>query len=287
MPSEVRGFGYLLITTTTWGLNWSVMKFVLQQLPPFSMRAVSGALGAAVTFAVAARLGEKIAPPRGQWPILLLSTFLNFTPFMAFALLALEWLDATEAVIIAYTLPLWAALIAWPVLGEPLTPRRLVALALGLGGVIVLMGGSLQADWHKLPGIFFAFCCAWSFALGIVLTKRTPVAMPPVAAVAWQIGLGTAPLAGLALFEHPVWGRVTPLGWAALIYMGIVPLTIAYISWFRALRLLPASTAAIGTLLVPLFGVLSAAVLLGEPLGPRQMLALALTVGGVGLATRG
>jgi drug/metabolite transporter (DMT)-like permease len=57
-------------------------------------------------------------------------------------------------------------------------------------------------------------------------------------------------------------------------------------AWFGALRRLPASTAAVGILLAPVLGVFSSAALLGDPLGVRQMVALALTVGGIALASR-
>jgi drug/metabolite transporter (DMT)-like permease len=77
------------------------------------------------------------------------------------------------------------------------------------------------------------------------------------------------------------------MGWAAFGYVALVALCLAYLAWFRALALLPASAAATGTLLVPVIGVLSSALLLGEPLGLRQVLALAMTVSGVALASRG
>ena len=76
-------------------------------------------------------------------------------------------------------------------------------------------------------------------------------------------------------------------GWAGLIYGGVFAMCVAYLAWFGALRRLPASTAAVGTLLVPVIGVFSAALLLGEPLGWRQGAALAMTLGGVTLAVRG
>jgi drug/metabolite transporter (DMT)-like permease len=69
-------------------------------------------------------------------------------------------------------------------------------------------------------------------------------------------------------------------------YMTVVPMGICYLSWFAASRRLPAQTAATGMLLVPIVGVLSAAPIAGEPLGLLQVLALALTLGGVFLAVR-
>ena len=75
-------------------------------------------------------------------------------------------------------------------------------------------------------------------------------------------------------------------GWISLVYVVVIALCGSYLAWFRALRLLPASTAAVGILLVPVIGVLSSAVVLGEPLGARHLISLMCTVSGVALASR-
>jgi drug/metabolite transporter (DMT)-like permease len=92
-------------------------------------------------------------------------------------------------------------------------------------------------------------------------------------------------LAG-ALFERPELGALSAAGWATLAYMTAVPMGLCYVCWFAALRRLPPSTASIGTLLVPLIGVTTAAFLLGEPFGLKEIVALILTLGGVALALR-
>jgi drug/metabolite transporter (DMT)-like permease len=124
------------------------------------------------------------------------------------------------------------------------------------------------------------------FGLGTVIAKRRPLALPPIAGAAWQIVLSAFPLLLLAAFEHPNWAKVTPLAWLACVFAATLPYTIAYLAWFAALRRLPASTATIGVLLAPVVGVFSSAVLLGDPLGARQIVALAMTVGGIALAAR-
>jgi drug/metabolite transporter (DMT)-like permease len=275
----------LLVTTVSWGLNWPVIKFLLSVLPPFSVRVLAGVLGVATGFALALWRRERLMPPPGQWGRLTLSALLNFSSFMVSSTMALIWLKASEAVVIAYTLPIWASLLAWPVLGERPTALRLVALALGLSGVVVMMSGQpLEANWAKLPGVIFAFTGSILFAFGAVTSKRRPVAMPPVAGVAWQVGIGSAPALIPAAFEHPDWSAAGPVAWSSLLYLGTIPIVVAYLAWFRALKLLPASTAAIGTLLVPVVGVLSSVLLLGDPFGPRQIAGMALTLAGVGLA---
>lgn len=287
LGGTARGFGLLLITAVSWGLNWPLVKFLLTQMPPFTMRAAAGALGALATFAVAAWMGERLLPRADQWRPLLVSSLLNFTSFMAASTLGMIWLSASEAVIIAYTMPFWAVLMAWPVLGERPTALRLAALAVGLSGIGVLMGTQpVEASWAKLPGVVVALAGAVMFALGTVLSKRRPLALPPVASVAWQVGLGSAPLALPAVFEHPHWDTLSLPAALSVVYLGLVPLSLAYLTWFRALRVLPASTAATAILMVPVIGVFGSAALIGEPLGARQISALALTIAGVGLAAR-
>ncbi len=278
----------MLLTACSWGLTWPQAKFLLTELPPFSMRSVCTVGGALFAFAVAALRGEKLRPPRAQWGWLTLFAMLNFGAFTVFTTLALVWLNASEAVIITYTLPIWAGVLAWPMLGERPTIRRVVAMLLGLAGVALLVGiGTVQARWSKLPGVACGFLASWIFGLGTVIAKRHPLALPPVTSVAWQATIGAVPVLVLALWERPHWGAVTPVGWLCCGYIMVMPLTVAYLAWFRALRFVSASTAATMVLISPLVGVFGSALLLGDPLGPRQLLAVAVTLTGVGLAARG
>jgi drug/metabolite transporter (DMT)-like permease len=80
---------------------------------------------------------------------------------------------------------------------------------------------------------------------------------------------------------------VTALGWGGIAYVAVLPMSLAYLAWFRGLRLLPAATAATAVLLAPVIGVFASGFMLGEPLGLRQVGALAMTLGGVALAARG
>ncbi len=109
-----RGLLFLLVTTTTWGLNWPVMKLLLTEMPPFLLRGVSGFAAAGVAFLIAARMRERLLPPPGQWRRLIVYSLLNLTAWAGFSILALLWLPASEAAIISYATPVWTALLAWP-----------------------------------------------------------------------------------------------------------------------------------------------------------------------------
>lgn len=267
-------------------MNWPVAKFLLTELPPFSMRAVCCLIAIVLAFALARLRGERLSVPSGQWRRLVLFATLNYGAFIILTTLALTRLRASEAVTITYTLPIWAAVIAWPVLGERLTAVAILALVLGLSGVALLVGVDASAvSVAKLPGVAMALGAAVLFGLGTVLCKKAPLALPPVTGVAWQVALSFVPVIVLAaLTEQPDWSAVTPLGWAGVVFSATLPTTLAYLAWFRALRLVPAGMAATGVLLSPVVGVIGSAVLLGDPLGARQVIALAITLTGVGLA---
>ena len=286
--TRAEGVALVLFTACCWGLTWPQNKFLLTQLPPFTMRTIAGVLAAVFGFAVAIARRENLIPPRDQRGKLFLFAMLNFGLFVVLTTEALVWLKASEAVVITYTLPIWASVMAWPMLGERPNGKKLLAILLGLAGVALMVDiTSAEARWEKLPGAAFGFTAAWMFGLGTVVAKKHPLRMPPSASVAWQCALGCIPVVLLALFEHPDWSRVTPLGWTALGYIATIPMTVAYLAWFRALKLVAASTAATTVLVSPMMGVLGSAMLLGETLGPRQWIALALTLTGVALAARG
>jgi drug/metabolite transporter (DMT)-like permease len=282
------GLVFLAITSVGWGLNWPIMKQILTEWPPLSARGLTGIIGGALLAMLAVMRGQSLRVPRGQWPRLLLSAFLNVTTWMTLMGLALLWLPASEAAVIAYTMPVWASLLAWLILGERMSVTRLLALLMAFAGIAALMGGNgIDASMEKLPGIVMVLVGAFAFALGTVVAKRLPVTMPLIASSALQIGVGCVPvaLAGL-LFEHPRIEALSTLGWALMAYMTLIQFCIAYVCWFAALERLPASVAAIGTMAVPVIGVIASALALHEPLGIGQIAALLFTLAGVALAAR-
>ena len=105
-------------------------------------------------------------------------------------------MPASETALIAYTMPVWAAMLAWPVLGERPTVLRTIALLMAFAGLASILGGNgVSASVAKLPGIAMALTGAVAFALGTVLAKKFPLTLPPLTAAAWQIGLGCLPVA--------------------------------------------------------------------------------------------
>ena len=282
------GLVVLGIASVGWGLNFPIMKYLLSEWPPLSSRGLCGIVGAAFLALIAQARRQTLRVPDGMWLRLLLVSTLSLGGWIAFMGLALLWLSASEAAVLGISIPVWVAFLAWPILGERLSLLRAVSLTVSLAGIAALLGGNgFDASVEKLPGILCALAGAVCTALGTVLTKHFPLAMPPLSLAAWQVGIGCLPIAIVGLVvEQPHLAALSSIGWASMIYMTAIPFCLSYVCWFAALERLPATTASIGTLLVPVVGVLAAAVMLHEPLGLREISALAVTLGGVAVAVR-
>jgi probable blue pigment (indigoidine) exporter len=282
------GLVFLAIASVGWGLNFPIMKHLLTEWPPLSSRGLSGLVGAAALAVIALARHERLDVPRPMWLRLLLVSTLSIGGWVAFMGLALLWLSASEAAVLGISIPVWVAFLAWPILGERVSVLRAFSLMVSLVGIAVLLGGNgIEASVEKLPGIACALAGAICTGLGTVLTKHFPLSMPPLSLAAWQVGLGCLPIAVVGLLvEHPQLAALSGIGWASMIYMTLIQFCLCYVCWFAALERLPAATASIGTLLVPVVGVLAAAAMLHEPLGLREVAALVITLGGVAVALR-
>lgn len=265
-----------------WGLNWPAVRIGLTELPPFTLRSV-GFLAGGVLLALVARLrGETLLPTRAELPALTaagLLSVMGFNVLTAFGQLATE---TSRAAILAFTMPLWATLMA-AALGERLTLERMLALAAGMAGLALLLGQDLGEVGRSPLGSLLVIGAALSWAAGTLVLKSRAWSLGPVALAAWLIGVSTPPvLLASALLDQP-WrlGWPSPLVAGAMLYHIALPMVFCHAAWVILVGRLPAPVAAIGTLLIPVVGVLSAVLVLGEPLGLRKIAALLLVTGAV------
>jgi drug/metabolite transporter (DMT)-like permease len=282
------GIVFLAITSIGWGFNWPVTKYLIGFLPPLTLRGATGVIGASLLAILAVLWGQTLRVPRAQWLRLVLAAILNVGCWMVLMGFALVFLPASEAALIAYTMPVWASILAWPILGERPNLLRVLSLVMAFAGMSAILGGNgFAASLSKLPGIIMALGGAIGFAVGTVLAKKWPLNLPPVSAAAWQIGIGCLPVAIAGfLLEKSDFAGLSGNGWLLFGYSTVVQFCIAYVCWFAALARLPASVAAIGTMAVPVIGVAASATALHEPLGIGQIAALLFTLAGVALATQ-
>jgi drug/metabolite transporter (DMT)-like permease len=286
--ARLTGVACVLVTALGWGLNWPATKLLLTACPPLSARGVSGLVAALVLFGAAAACGEALTVPRHLWGRLTAAALLNVSAWMGLTTASLLWLPAGQAATFAYTMPVWVALLSWPVLNERPSIRQIVSIVLGICGVVVLVGeAGFSLQETRFPGVCLALSAAVLFAGGTVLSKKFPIPLPRIALTAWQVALGCIPLiAGGLLFEHTHFDELPLIGWIALAYTAVISMGMCYLLWFAALRRLKPSSAAIGTLLTPVVGVTASSLALGDPLTLNQAVSLGLVVAGILLAIR-
>ena len=275
-----------------WGLNWPAVKVLLGSFPPLTLRAIGFTVGALLLFALAKVRGERLGLARPEvGPLVLagLLTVMGFNVLTAFGQLQTE---TGKAAIVAFTMPVWAALMAVAVLGERLTRGTVLALLLGLAGLGVLLGGDLAGFLAAPFGPLIMLGAALSWAAGTVCLKARAWTCGPLTRTAWMVAVSALPTLALALLvERPAQGwtslPVPPAEiLAVLAYHVLFPVVFCYAAWSVLVQRLPAAVAAVATLLIPVVGVLSAALLLGDPLPPSKLLALVLVLSAIVFALR-
>lgn len=262
-----------------WGLNWPAVRLCLVEIPPWTLRTTGMAAAGLCLLVAALATGRPLAVPRAHRPRLVASGLLTLAAFNV--LLAFAQLQAatSRAAIVAFTMPVWTALLAWPVLGERPDRRRLLGLGLGLAGLAAL-GLPLWRAGALEPGLLWALLGGASWAAGTVVAKRWPVAAPALPVAGWQLLVGALGAGlGMLLFEGlPRPRPLMPVTAAALAYHVLLAQALAYLLWFAILPRLPAGAATLGTLPVPAVGVLGAAALLGERPTLPDLLGLGLVI---------
>jgi drug/metabolite transporter (DMT)-like permease len=284
--SAARPFDYVVLAALwlIWGSAWPIMRIVFAELPVWQYRSVSAAFAALVLLGFARLVGGRIAVPRRQWPALVAAAILNIAAWNVLTGYGLQMIGAGHAAVVCYTMPIWTAALAAIVLGERLTARRLAALALGAGGVGVLLSHDFAALGADPLGFALVLGAAVAWAIGTIVTKRVAWAPGLPALVGWQLAVTAAALAPFALTVEPLaLPRVSLAGALAAAYVVVFGMIAGYLCWFRVVAAFPATVATIGAMVIPAIGTIGGALALGEPLGWREGVALALTLSAVAL----
>ncbi|MGH6903212.1 MAG: DMT family transporter [Geminicoccaceae bacterium] len=283
------GIVLLIALTITWGLNWPMMKLALTEVPPWTFRSLCLMIGGSILLVVARASGGPVAVPKSQLPALAWVSLFNITGWHLFSAYAVLNTGAGRAAIIGYTMPLWASVLGIWVLHTRPTARQGAALLLGMGALVLLMAKDFGAVGATPTGALLMLGAAICWAIGTVLVKKFAWdGLTVTALTGWQQLLGGAPIViGWWLLEPvPDLAALSLPAAIGLAYAVLVAMVFCQTAYFKLLSLLPAHVAAISVLPVPVVGVVSSAMILGEPVGPAEIMALALVVGGLFLLVR-
>jgi drug/metabolite transporter (DMT)-like permease len=266
--------------TLAWGFNWTALKVALSEVPPWTFRSLCLGLGSAVLFLALRAGGQRLELPRGQWGRLWLLALLNITAWNMLIAFGVALIPSGRAAILAYTMPVWAVPLSVWLLGERVTGAKLAGLALGLGGLALLLGESFAGFGAAPLGALLVLGAALSWALGTVLQKRFPVNLPTGPYTAWIMLLGGVPIfAGALLFED--WRELRNVSLMPALgtaYNVFIAFAFAHWAWIKIATSVPVSVFSISMLLIPVVGVLSGMLFLGESPTWAEYAALVLVV---------
>lgn len=272
-----------------WGLNWPAIKFLLTEVPPFTIRtgAFTVATIALLGYALATR--ERLIPPWRELPWMALTGLLTIFSFNMLTTLGQILTETSKAAIIAYTMPALTALFSTLFLGERLRRAVILALAIGMGGIAVLAGENLGhlLDNPLGPAIMLASATVW--ALGTVAMKAGRFTLAPIGLTVWFMGLSAVACWPFALALEAPFAMAMPSTGALAVWIwhALLPMVVNYALWTRLVGRVPAPVAAIATLMAPVVGVSSAMILLGDPVTWQKITALAMILGSIALTFLG
>lgn len=270
----------LCLLTLLWGFNWPVMKVAVAAMPPMTFRALSLIGGALFIAAVATGRGTSLRLSRRWWGETLRLGSVNMVIWYMLSIVVIQMLPAGRSAILAYTLPVWVALIGTLVYGERHGARLLFALAAAMLGVVLLLSEEFTAvAGSPLGALLMLFAsCTWAFGTQLLRRRKSDV---PVLVLTFWMMLEAALVCGIValVLEHDQWNGWPPAeGLFALAYNIVLAYGIGQVIWFRLASSLPPLVTALSVMMIPVVGVISGVLALGEQPGWRDYAALVAIV---------
>jgi drug/metabolite transporter (DMT)-like permease len=286
---SARALGPLVLTMVLWGSAFSVSSLALKHVGPQPAAALRYSI-AAVAMLAWLRFGRGSSEPvepltRRQWGWFALAGLIGIAIYNGLFFFGLSLAPAIDgSSIMPVMSPVFTAVLASVVARERPGPLRLGALALGLGGaVIFLFSGSVTAEYpQRLLGDAIFLAAAFCWAVYTLMGRRLMGMAEPFRVSAWAMTFGGL---FLTLWAAPEllttdWTAVAPDFWLEILYLALLPTAIGYALYYGGVRDVGPTTASIMMFLVPISGASMAVLLLGQTLGPAQLVgALTMAAG--------
>jgi len=280
-----RALVLLPVLWLVWGTNWPLFPLATREVSVWTFRAVSVLVAGAALLVAARLMGQSLAIPRRHWRTITVATLFYLVVWNIASTYAALLVPSGQAAVLGFTMPLWSALISWAVLGERLSRRLVLAIALGALAVTLLMWKSFAAYAQAPLGLALGLIAGIGWAVGTLILQRGRVQVPATVLTGWQLLITALPITigafafGDRQWFMPSWSSILIIG-----YIALVPMCIGNLCWFSIVGLLPAHVAGLSSILVPVVAMVSGAWMHGEPLGPVQWLAMACSAAAMWLA---
>jgi drug/metabolite transporter (DMT)-like permease len=289
-------YSQLVVTMFLWGLAWPVGRVLVTGLPPISIAVLRYAIVVPVLFVILWFKKTRLSIRR-QWTInLVVMGLLSTTLYQAFFLYGVTYAAASDDSLVIGVGPVLIAVLASFVLNEPLTRTKVLGLLSGLAGIAVISLLSPNTNVpNRLLGVTLVFGGATAYALYTVLLRRfvatnrasnTEGALSSLSILAWISLFGWIFLIPFSFLEAPWTYNWSGTSWLGILYLALLSTVVGYFFYVEGVSKIGASRAAIFSNLVPVFGVISSILLLGEHASPWHGVSFLLILAGVVLVNR-
>ncbi|CTQ49152.1 DMT family transporter [Jannaschia donghaensis] len=277
---DPRAIIYGLLFALMWSSAFTSARIIVAEAPPIlslSLRfAISGVLGVAIAYAI----GQRMTLTRGQWRAVVIFGICQNALYLGLNFVAMQWIEASLAAIIASCLPLLVALANWVIFSERTKLLGVAGLLAGTVGVLLIMGTRLQGG-ADITGIALCLLAVVALTVATLSVRGASGGGNLLMVVGLQMLVGAATLlpVGLALETWDVIWTTRLI--AALAYTTLIPGLAATWIWFLLVARIGATPAATFHFLNPFFGVVIAWALLGERLGPLDVVGVLIVTFGI------
>ena len=284
---DMAAAALMVFLTFSWGLNYVAAKVSYAGFSPVVLSIARAVIGGALVLAWCRWRGVALWRRDGTLAAGILTGALFGLEFLLLYL-GLERTTVAHNTLLLNTMPFWVLLLGHFLLGERITPRKLLGLALAFGGLAAMFYGKLGGGLDgMLVGDALSLAAGFLWAVSNVVIKRSSLARTSAEkTLLYQLGGAiVVGILALPLEQAPV-RAVSTLPVLALLFQGIYIVAFSYVLWFSMLSRYPASALTSFVFLSPVFGVLCGAIFLGETLDARIFVALALIAAGLALVSR-
>jgi drug/metabolite transporter (DMT)-like permease len=274
----------LALLTLLWGVNWPVIKAGVQDFPPLTFRAL-GMGGGVLLLALMARLqGHSLRVARGHWRELVLLALFNMVIWYVLTILGVKLLSSGRAAILGYTMPVFAALIGWLFYGDRLNPRTWLGVVAAGVAIALLLGNELMALTGRPLGTLLMLSAAITWAVGTQWMQRRRLRCPVIVLTFWMMVMACGVCSVIAIaVERDQWVRPPDaVEWGAILYNVFLVFGVAQLLWFRLATILPPVASGLSVMLIPVVGLFSGMLMLGETPTWHDYAALACVLVAIG-----
>lgn len=255
----------VLLVTISWGMNYPIMKFVLNSYPPSIFRAFTFLLGFVSLGLIAIVTKTSLRVPANEQFIVFRLSMFNMVGWHVPMIYGVSMLNSGRAAIIGYTMPVWAMLSCVIFYKEKITLRSLLGIGLAMIAVFLLLIAS-DEQWGNNPiGVAVMLVAAITWGFGNAMMKNNSLSINGIALTFWALLLAFIFFVLIAIvFERDQWQWPNIFQWIAIVYGGVITFALSYVAWFHVARKLSPVNSGLSIMLVPVFGVTGGAFVLGE-----------------------